>query len=102
MFFCWEAPPLNYIFLENISPQQPLLVWYEKLTLTLVFVFLGLGFIARTKPTKTFVTLLFFAKTFPQSWYFQQKRVCGKRVPGSKVTAHPICGVTLLLDTRSP
>jgi hypothetical protein len=53
------------MFLTKYFPQQPLLVWYEKLTLTLVFVLLGLGFFARTKPTKMFVTMHFCQNISP-------------------------------------
>jgi hypothetical protein len=57
-FFCWKAPPSNYLFVGKYFPQQPLFVWYEKLTLTLDFVIFRVWVFARIKPTKVFVKYL--------------------------------------------
>jgi hypothetical protein len=95
-----ESPSLELHILAKHFSRQPLLVWYEKRTITLVCVFLGLWFLARTKPTKNVCEIVFTKSENHKSLFFQPKKVCGKRVSGTKVTAHPICSVLLFFGKK--
>ena len=76
------------------------MVWYEKLTLTLDFVIFRVGVFARTKPTKVFVKYL-WQNLGVRSLGLSKKKVCGKKISITKVTAHPIGGVFIILETVS-